>query len=329
MELRGLLHESMKGLLSLHNHAPPESNVDAWPRPEARIAASYLILAVAWIVGSDLLLKHSAFDRQEAALIQLLKGLNFVVTTAVLLYLVLRRVYNGWRVAEERRRVVIEHSRERFRALSSHIQDLREEDRTRIAREIHDVLGQLLTGIKMEVRSLENFLTDRDDRNLNPAIDKLVEIGELVNDTITAVQGISSGLRPSALDHQGLATALIDEAGQFSKRGGIPCSILVEDVPNNPPPAVGTAVFRIFQEALTNVARHAGARRIDCKLSVDKNILKLEIHDDGKGIDPSILDHPKSLGLIGMVERAESVGGLVTFSAAPAKGTDVVLTVPL
>ena len=106
MELRGLLHESMKGLLSLHNHAPPGSNVDAWPRPEARIAASYLILAVAWIVGSDLLLKYSAFDRQEIALIQVLKGLNFVVTTALLLYLVLRRAYNGWRVAEERRRVV-------------------------------------------------------------------------------------------------------------------------------------------------------------------------------------------------------------------------------
>ncbi len=88
-------------------------------------------------------------------------------------------------------------------------------------------------------------------------------------------------------------------------------------------------MFRIYQESLTNVARHADARRIDSKLSVEGNVLKLAIHDDGKGIDPLILDNPKSLGLIGMVERAEGVGGSVTFSPHPEKGTDVVLTVPL
>jgi signal transduction histidine kinase len=323
------LHRFVKGFLSLHRNAPPESNTEAWSRPEARIVAGYLILASAWIVGSDLLLTSTAFDQQEIAVIQSLKGLNFVITTALLLYFVLRRAFDGWRVAEARRRLVIEHARERFRALSSHVQDLREEDRIRIAREIHDVLGQLLTGIKMEVRMLENCLADRDDRTLNPAIDKLVEIAELVDDTIASVQGIASGLRPSALDNQGLGTALLDEAGQFSQRGGIPCSILVEDIPDNLRLETSTAVFRIFQEALTNVARHADARRVDSKLSVEGNALKLAIHDDGKGIDPTVLENPKSLGVIGMVERAESVGGRITFTPHPQKGTDVVLTVPL
>jgi signal transduction histidine kinase len=323
------LHQFVKGLLTPHRNAPPAVNTEPWSRPEARIVAAYFILASAWIVGSDLLLTSSAFDNEEIAVIQSLKGLNFVITTALLLFFVLRRAYDGWRIAEERRGMVVEHARERFRTLCSHVQELREMDRIRIAREIHDELGQLLTGIKMEVRLLENQLADHDDRSLNPAIDKLVEISELVDDTIASVQNIAAGLRPSALDNQGLGTALIDEAGQFSQRSGIPCSIVVEDSPDPLPPEVSTAVFRIFQESLTNVARHANARRIDSKLSVEGNVLKLEIHDDGKGIDPSILDNPKSLGLIGMVERAESVGGLVTFKPHPQQGTDVVLTVPL
>ena len=110
--------------------------------------------------------------------------------------------------------MVIEQARERFRALCSHVQDLREEDRIRIAREIHDELGQLLTGIKMEVRMFENRLADREDRTLNSAIDKLVEISELVDETTAAVQNIAAGLRPSAWTTRDLATALIDEAGE-------------------------------------------------------------------------------------------------------------------
>ncbi|MES2439131.1 MAG: sensor histidine kinase [Verrucomicrobiota bacterium] len=300
-----------------------------WSLPEVRIVVIYFILASAWIIGSDLLLTHTVTDESRTGVIQSLKGLNFVITTAILLFFVLRKAYSGWRLAEEQRLAVIERARERFHNLSSHVQTLREEERTRISREIHDELGQLLTGIKMELRLLENRISDRDDVVLNPSIDKLVEISALVDETISSVQRISSGLRPSALDNLGLGTALIEEAVQFSERSGIPCSVVIEDFPNPLPSEVTTTAFRIFQESLTNIARHAGAHRINAGVSVNENVFKLSIHDDGKGFDPALAEDPKSLGLIGMLERAENIGGLVVFAPSPNKGTDVILTVPL
>lgn len=300
-----------------------------WPLPEVRIVAVYFVVASLWIVGSDLILTKSSVNDTQTGIIQSLKGLNFVITTAILLYFVLRRAYGGWRMAERQRLAVLEHAREKFRNLSTHIQTLREEERTHIAREIHDELGQLLTSIKMEIRLVEFRLTDRDDRTLNPLIDKLVETSELVDNTIEAVQRISSGLRPSTLDNIGLGTALINEAVQFSDRSGIPCSIIIEDLPEPLPPAVSTTTFRIFQEALTNIARHAEAHHIDARITAANEMLEFTIHDDGKGIDPEVLEDPKSLGLIGMLERADSVGGTVSFGRNPEKGTDVVLMIPL
>lgn len=311
--------------------SPRAGDLDAvpWTLPEVRIVVTYFVVASLWIVGSDLILTKATIEDTQAGLIQSLKGLNFVITTAVLLFFVLRRAYRGWRHAELHRLTVIELAREKFHKLSSHVQSLREDERTRISREIHDELGQLLTGIKMELRLLENRLSKNGDRTVNHAIDKLVEISELVDDTITSVQRISAGLRPSALDNLGLGTALIDEAGQFTQRTGIPCSIVVEDLPEKLSSEVSTTTFRIFQESLTNVARHADARRIDSRVSCDKHLLRLMIHDDGKGIDPAVADDPKSLGLLGMLERAEHVGGEVVFLRNPDKGTDVILTVPL
>ncbi|GAA5129027.1 sensor histidine kinase [Luteolibacter yonseiensis] len=323
----------MKEELALKDEAKPlplpGRDAMPWSLPEVRIVIIYFILASAWIVSSDKILTNTVPDETESHFIQSIKGLNFVITTAILLFFVLRRAYRGWRKAERQRLAVIESSREKFHKLSSRIQSLREEERTRIAREIHDELGQLLTGIKMELRLVENRISDRDDPTMNPAIDKLVEISELVDETIASVQRIATGLRPSSLDHLGLGTALLDEAVQFSARSGIPCAIVVEDCPNILPREITTTTFRIFQEALTNVARHAGARHVDARVSVDEDVLKLLIHDDGRGIDPKLVEDPKSLGLIGMLERAVHVGGNVTFTPGPEKGTDVTFTVPL
>jgi signal transduction histidine kinase len=300
-----------------------------WSLPEVRIVVIYFIAASLWIVGSDLVLTKSTVDEAESGFIQTLKGLNFVITTAILLFLVLRHAYSGWRHAERERVTVIDQAREKFRKLSSHVQSLREKDRTWIAREIHDELGQLLTGIQMQLRLIESRLEERDERALNPIIDKLVETSNLVDATIASVQRISAGLRPSALDHLGLAAALTEEAEQFSSRTGIPCSIAITDVPPALPPEISTSVFRIFQEALTNVARHSEARKVDAALSVSDNVLVLTVHDDGKGIDPSVVEDPRSLGLIGMLERAENVGGHVVLARHPEKGTEVTLTLPL
>lgn len=321
----------MKDPLSLHRSSPRAADLDAvpWSLPEVKIVLIYFVAASAWIVGSDLWLTKTVVDESQSGLIQSLKGLNFVITTALLLFFVLRRAYRGWRHAERQRIEVIDRAREKFKTLSVRLQTLREEERTHIAREIHDELGQLLTGIKMELRLVENQLCDRNDRSLNRAIDRLVEISELVDTTIASVQRISQGLRPSVLDHLGLGTALIGEAAQFSHRTGIPCAVVIEEVPENLPGDVVTAFFRIYQESLSNVARHAEAKRIDSSLSVEDRLLVLRVHDDGKGIDPLASDDPKSLGLIGMAERAEIIGGHVTFEPSPQKGTDVVLTAPL
>ncbi len=297
--------------------------------PEVRIVVIYFIVASVWIVASDLVLSRSVDEPSEVGLVQSIKGLNFVITTAVLLYFALRRAYGGWRRAEQERLVVIEQARERFRRLSSYIQTLREEDRRRIAREIHDELGQLLTGLKIELRLVERRLSDLDDRTLNPIIDKLVESSEIVDTTIDSVQRISAGLRPRALDHLGLGPALREEAQEFENRTSISCEIEVGEYPDFLPDEVSTAAFRIFQESLTNVARHAGAGKIASSLSINDDELKLAIHDDGKGIDPSDLSDPRSLGLIGMLERAENVGGKVLFQSLPQMGTDVILTIPL
>lgn len=289
----------------------------------------YFVLASTWIIGSDLWLIETTVVSEESIAIQMLKGLNFVLTTAILLFFVLRHAYSGWRHAEQQRMEGIDHARERFRSLSSHVQTLRENDRAEISREIHDELGQLLTGIQMQLRLIEDRLSDREDRTLNPLIDKLVETSELVDTTINSVQRISAGLRPSSLDNLGLATAVLGEAELFSERTGIRCDVEVDEIPENLPAEVATAAFRIFQESLTNVARHAEAGQIDAMLSVRGGVLKLVVEDDGKGIDPSIVEDPKSLGLIGMLERAANVGGLVVFSGHQQKGTSVTLTIPL
>ncbi|MEO8615727.1 MAG: sensor histidine kinase [Luteolibacter sp.] len=300
-----------------------------WSLPEVRIVVYYVVLASMWIVGSDLLLTKTVAGENEVGVIQSLKGLNFVLTTGVLLFFVLRRAYGGWRLAEERRLAMVTEARERYRNLSSRIQSLREDDRTRIAREIHDELGQLLTGIKMELRLIENLLAKHPGRSLNPIIDKLVETTGLVDTTISSVQRISAGLRPSALDHLGLSAALGEEADLFSQRAEIPCTIDIHDLALEISPAMATSIFRIFQECLTNVVRHAKAHKVEASFSAEENTLMLTVRDDGIGMDISILNDPQSLGLIGMLERAANIGGSLAVKSHPQKGTEVTLTVPL
>lgn len=300
-----------------------------WSLPEVRIVLVYFLLASAWIIGSDLWLNKTTEDPDESLFFHLLKGLNFVMTTAVLLFFVLRHSYAGWRHAERRRMDGLDYARERFRSLSSHVQSLRENDRAEISREIHDELGQLLTGIKMQLRLIEDRLSDREDRTLNPLIDKIVETSELVDQTITSVQRIAAGLRPSLLDNLGLATAVLEEAELFRERTGIRCEVTTRELPERLPADVTTTTFRIFQEALTNVARHAEASLIEAELCIKDDVLRMVVQDDGRGIDPAIVEDPKSLGLMGMLERAASVGGKVVFSGHVRMGTCVTLTIPL
>ena len=139
---------------------------------------------------------------------------------------------------------------------------------------------------------------------LNPVLDKLVESGALADTTIIAVQKIASELRPGTLDNLGLIPALRHEAGRFQERTGVVCHLTLPDPPPELSRDTATAVFRIFQESLTNVARHAEASEIRCDFLVEGEQVVLRISDNGKGISPDALANPKSLGLLGMQERA-------------------------
>jgi signal transduction histidine kinase len=214
---------------------------------------------------------------------------------------------------------------EQLTALSAHIERAREDERTGIARAIHDELGQALTGLKMDVAYVEREV-------VAPAPDvgeRLDAMSRLIDQTIDQVRRISAELRPGVLDHLGLVAALEWQAEEFERRTGTRCRarssldeiVLARDA--------STAVFRIFQEALTNVARHAGATRVDVKLEMRGGRLHLEVVDNGKGIRPGAVNSPSSLGLLGIRERARWLGGEVEVKAGKAGGTTVSLTIPL
>ncbi len=426
-----------------------------FPLSEVLIVAIYLVLAALWIVFSDLALDWFTDYLVESLRLQTYKGLNFVLVTSVLLYVVLRRNFTRRRRAEkaagesaerfelvarasndaiwdwdlktdvlwwgqgfttlfgyekdevdptiaswterlhpeDRERVLkgirnsidsrgrvwfdeyrfqrkdssyafvfdkgfvirddrgnpvrmvggisdvterrtadekIRRSQQQLRALSARLQSLREEEQKRIAREIHDELGQMLTALKMDLRWVEDQLSDSHTiPEANPILDRVVAATELADNTIATVQKIAAELRPGILDSLGLVAALKHEAARFQERAGIPCELnLPEPQPALSPEAV-TAVFRIFQETLTNVARHANATRIQIDFKAVNGHAVLTVSDNGKGIGESALVDPNSLGLLGMQERAMLVGGEIAFGPGEERGTTMTLRVPL
>lgn len=231
--------------------------------------------------------------------------------------------------ARQRAEEVLRHSEQQLRALTARLETLREEERTRISREIHDELGQMLTGIRMDLRWIEDRLDDfGDDPRVNPILDRIVATAELTDATARTVQRIAADLRPGVLDKLGLPMALQYEAARTAERTGLPCAVVL---PGEVPPMgfeAATAFFRIFQEALTNVIRHAGATAVEAELRVEARGCRLEIRDNGRGLDAVELENPTSLGLRGMQERARLVGGDVAFSRRPGGGTIVAVYVP-
>lgn len=151
----------------------------------------------------------------------------------------------------------------------------------------------------------------------------------MIDQTIDSVKRISSGLRPAALDELGLVAALTEEAEQFSRRTGIECNLTIGEMDESIPAELETTAFRIFQESLTNAARHANARLIEPECSIRGGVLTLKVRDDGVGIDPFVMGNPTSLGLVGMLERAADAGGTVNFNSSSGHGTEVVLTLPI
>jgi PAS domain S-box-containing protein len=226
------------------------------------------------------------------------------------------------KLAEER----LKESHEELRLLASHLQDIREEERTAMAREIHDELGQQLTGLKMDV----SWLLKRPDPGDEPSRAKLRGILSLLDATVGTVRRLAAELRPAILDDLGLPDALEWHSKQFSERFGIQCVVDISGQQAALPPGLATGLFRIFQEALTNVARHAKATAVSAELDMAGDRIDLTITDNGKGFDVrGTIGGQKTLGLLGMKERALMMGGRCEWSSHPGKGTTIRVSVPL
>jgi PAS domain S-box-containing protein len=211
-----------------------------------------------------------------------------------------------------------------LRALAARLQSVREEERTYIAREIHDEFGQACTAIKMDLALIGRKTTKRQTR-LRAKVESAMQ---LVDNMIVTLRRIASEMRPRTLDDLGLSAALEWQAHEFQGRTGIQCQLSLPHEPIALDSERSTAVFRIFQESLTNVARHAHATRVEARLEREGGHLILQIHDDGKGFDPGEANAPKSLGLVGMQERAFLIDADFKIETVPGAGTTVTLRIP-
>lgn len=218
----------------------------------------------------------------------------------------------------------VEASRRQLRALTARLQQVREEERTSIAREIHDELGQALTGLKMDISWLKGRLPrDHEVRS------QCASIIERIDGTLSTVRRIATELRPSVLDQLGLAAALEWLGQEFGARTGIEVTMDLCADDCTIPEHLGSSVFRVCQESLTNVARHARAKRVTIRLTQTTERVTLEVSDDGIGIPPERLEGTASLGLVGMRERALACGGEFRITGQPGQGTTVLLRVPM
>jgi signal transduction histidine kinase len=218
-----------------------------------------------------------------------------------------------------------EELREQFRDLSAYLQTAREEERKSIAREIHDELGQALTAIKLEL----SLLQEEVQHDATAATDRIESLKGRVDETIHTVKSIITKLRPGLLDDLGLTAAVEWQANDFQLHSGIVCEVSIKPEEMNINQEISTAMFRIFQETLTNITRHSGASHVIVHLQQENDTLELQVHDNGRGITSKEISDPKSFGLIGMCERAQYRNGIVKIEGTPGRGTVVTVRFPL
>ncbi len=254
-------------------------------------------------------------------------------TDYVLKTRLVRLVPSVWRALREtaerreRRRAEeqLRRSHKQLRALTTYLQYVREEERTRISREVHDELGQALTGLKLDLAWIAGNLP----RNAHSLLQKIKTMSAGIDTTIQTVRRISTELRPGILDNLGLVAAIEWQASEFQTRTGIACVVSTTVSDTLWDQDFNTVFFRIFQETLTNIIRHANATRVDVHLAVETGCLVLTVRDNGRGITDEEIANTRSIGLIGMRERAALVGGDIELQGRPGHGTTVVVRIPL
>lgn len=219
----------------------------------------------------------------------------------------------------------LQHYYNQLKELNIYLQNVREDERTGIAREIHDELGQQLTVLKMDISWLSKKL-DTDKPEIREKLDGLLE---MVDNTVKSVRRISSELRPSLLDDLGLPAAIEWHAQEFMKRTGLVIETSIEQQEVTLPGKLAITLFRVFQESLTNVARHANASLIHVTLKLENHRLLMEVLDNGQGFFIGDIERKKTLGILGMKERIAIIKGEYDIQSSPGKGTRVKVSIPL
>jgi len=219
----------------------------------------------------------------------------------------------------------LEQSQEQLRKLTAHLQSVREKERTLIARELHDELGQLLTALNTETVLLSKKIPPEN----KALLDRTDSMTKLIDMTMQTLKRIYMSLRPGMLDHLGLTVSIGWQAEEFEKRTGIPCQIKVHPEDMSLDPDLSTTLFRIFQETLTNISRHADATVVQAQLKATAKKVQLTVKDNGRGITTDQRHKPHSFGLLGIRERVANWGGEVKITGQEGKGTTVHVTIPL
>jgi two-component system sensor histidine kinase UhpB len=216
-------------------------------------------------------------------------------------------------------------AQQQLQELSSHIQDAKEQERLRIAREIHDEIGSLLTAIKIDLL----WLNQRLPKENQLLTDKAKTMEALVNKAITSASNLAQSLRPGSLDYFGIIAAIEIEAQEFSKRSGVSCTIIKSQESIDLPETHSISLFRILQETLNNILKHAKAKNVQVEIVKGEDHIELIISDDGVGFGDNARNKPRSFGLRGIHERVEHLGGSVKIASTLGKGTQIAIFIPL
>ena len=226
---------------------------------------------------------------------------------------------------KKRSKTELDRSRGQLRELTVYLQSAIEEERKRIAREIHDELGKGVMGLKLDLSWIRKKLSG-DRGGVAQRVDSALRD---IDEIIRTVQRISTNVRPAMLDDLGIGAAIEWQAGEFTRRTGTACKVFLEPADIVLEKDRSTALFRIFRESLTNIARHAGATSVAVGLEKRRNHVRLEIEDNGKGITEKEISAPRSFGLIGMRERVLPFGGEIDIRGFPGRGTTITVRLPM